>query len=174
MRPSSFTAAALGALLLTTSAGAFAGGLNSAAECVVGMRVTTSDGHKGAITRVDRDWSYCYVKQDDTGRDVGYLYSLLKPEAGGGAPAAGGGGKLAVGAYTCWVGTQASAMGLQVTGASTYASEGQSGKYHVEPSGHIVFESGPFAGFHSEILSGGRIGLNLSGGTFYNMACDPP
>ena len=161
-------------VLLVASPLACAGALNSAAECKVGMRVETSDGHKGAITRVDRDWSYCYVKQDDTGKDVGYLYSLLKPDAGSGAPAAAVSGKLVVGTYTCWVGEQASAAGLQITGASTYASDGRKGTYHVESSGRIVFESGPFSGFKSEILSGQRVGLNLTGGTFYNMACDPP
>lgn len=154
-----------------------AAGFNAASECTVGMRVETSDGHKGAITRVDRDWSYCYVKQDDTGKEVGYLYSLLKPAAGSAAAApasAGANNTLAVGTYTCWVGEQASAAGLQITGPTTYASDGQPGKYHVEASGKIVFESGPFSGFHSAVLSGHRVGLNLTGGTFYNMACDPP
>jgi len=63
---------------------------------------------------------------------------------------------------------------MRITGKSTYESEGKRGTYRVEASGKIVFESGPFATFNSKVLSGGRIGLNLSGGTFYNMTCEPP
>ena len=135
--------------------------------------VSTKDGHKGPITRVDRAWSYCYIRQDDTGKEVGYLYSLLLRD--GGAPAKGGsGGKLATGTYMCWVGSEASASGLKITGATTYESDGKPGKYHLEASGAIVFESGPFSGFHGKLLAGGRVGMNMNGGTFYNLTCDPP
>lgn len=170
---------AAGALLLCAAGQACAGELGSASQCAVGMRVATKDGHKGVITRVDRAWSYCYVRQDDTGKEVGYLYSLLLTDGGGtpakgGAPKGSGGGKLAVGTYTCWVGSEAAASGLKVTGAGRYESDGRAGTYRLEASGAIVFQSGPFAGMHAKLLSGGRIGLNLSGQNFYNMTCDPP
>src|SRR5437879_10625647 len=71
----------LGSIIVLSSARpAYAGQLNSPRDCVVGMRVVTSDQHKGKITRVDRAWSYCYVLQDDTGKEVSYLYSLLETE----------------------------------------------------------------------------------------------
>jgi hypothetical protein len=159
------------AIAFSASGAAHAGALNSAAECAVGMRVTTSDGHKGTITRIDRDWSYCYVQQDDTGKNVGYLYSLLSPE--GSTADSGSSGQLAVGKYDCWIGEQGAGE-MRITGPSTYESEGNKGKYHLESSGKIVFESGPFSTFNSKILSGHRIGINMSGGNFYNMACDPP
>jgi len=160
------------AFALTAACQAHAGNFNSASECTVGMRVKSNDGHKGTITRVDHAWSYCYMRQDDTGKDVGYLYSLLQPD--GGAAPKGGADKLAIGTYTCWVGTEASAAGLKITSATTYESAGQKGKYHLEASGRIVFESGPFASYHAKLLANGRVGMNLTGDTFYNLACDPP
>src|SRR6266567_1912737 len=77
--------------------------LKSAGDCVVGKRVVTSDGHKGKITRVDRAWSYCYVLQDDTGKEVSYLYSLLETE-GSGAQKDSNSNQLIIGKYNCWVG----------------------------------------------------------------------
>jgi len=174
MRNATTIATLLGALLaLPALQHACAAEFNSVGECTVGMRVSTRDGHKGTISRVDRAWSYCYVHQDDTGKEVGYLYSMLQPE-GGAAPKGGGGDKLAVGTYTCWVGSEPSAAGLKITGPNTYESEGQKGKYRLEASGTIVFESGPYSSYHAKRLSNGRVGMNLSGGTFYNLACDPP
>lgn len=167
------TIAALSVLLaLTATSHARAANFTSANECTVGMRVVSNDGHKGTITRVDHGWSYCYVRQDDSGKEVGYLYSLLQPQ--GGAAPKGGGDRLAVGAYTCWVGSEPSAAGLKITSATTYESQGQKGRYHLEASGKIVFESGPFASYHAKLLANGRVGMNLTGDTFYNLACDPP
>jgi hypothetical protein len=159
--------------LLAVAPTSHAGQINSAAECKVGMRVLTSDGHPGRISRVDRAWSYCYVLQDDTRKEVGYLYSLLQTEAPAGAKAESS-GQLAIGSYTCWVGSQASASGLKVTGSSSYESDGKRGKYRLESSGKIVFENGPFAGFNAKLLPGRRVGMNLSGGSFFNLTCDPP
>src|SRR4029077_2273018 len=58
--PVALGAAALIAVLASASV-ARADPLQSPAACQVGMRVTTSDGHTGTISRVDRTWSYCYV-----------------------------------------------------------------------------------------------------------------
>src|SRR5260370_40413042 len=95
--------------------------LKSAGDCVVGKRVLTSDGHKGKITRVDRAWSYCYVLQDDTGKEVSYLYSLLETE--GPSADKDNNGQLVIGDYNCWVGSEGAASGLKVTGRSTYESD---------------------------------------------------
>lgn len=165
-------AAILGITVLW-AAPAHARGFDSVAGCAVGKRVLTSDQHKGVITRIDRDWSYCYVRQDDSGKEVSYLYSLLQPEEGGAPKSQDAGDKLATGKYTCSIGTEAGGE-MRVTGPSTYESNGKSGKYRLEPSGTIVFESGPFSEYHGKLLPGRRIGMNLSGGTFYNMSCEPP
>src|SRR4051812_40581379 len=60
-------------------------------DCTVGKRVATNGGRKGAITRADPAWSYCYVKFDDAGKEEGMLYSLLNPERGTTANLAGKG-----------------------------------------------------------------------------------
>jgi hypothetical protein len=113
--------------------------------------------------------------QDDSGKEVGYLYSLLEAEgsAGGASAQKDSGDSLTIGTYNCYVGEQGAGQ-MRITGKSTYESEGKRGTYRLESSGKIVFESGPFSGFNSKLLSGRRIGLNLSGGTFYNMTCEPP
>ncbi|MDD5541897.1 MAG: hypothetical protein PHX83_01860 [Acidobacteriia bacterium] len=160
-------------LTLSTARPAYAGALKSAQDCVLGKRVVTSDGHKGKITRVDRAWSYCYVLQDDTGKEVSYLYSLLQTDDAN-SPKSDHNDKLVIGKYNCWVGTEGAASGFQVTGPSTYESDGKKGTYQLEPSGKIVFKSGPFSTFHAKLLSDRRVGLNMTGGTFYNMTCDPP
>jgi hypothetical protein len=160
--------------IVTLSAGrpAAAATFNSVADCVVGKRVVTRDNHKGKITRIDRAWSYCYVLQDDTGKEISYLYSLLESE-GSAAPSAAN-GKLIVGKYTCWVNNRGAVMGLQVLGPATYDSDGKKGAYRLEASGRIVFESGPFSQFQARLLSDRRVGINLTGGPYYNMTCDPP
>ena len=62
---------------------------------------------------------------------------------------------------------------MRVTGRTTYESDGKKGTFRLEPSGKIVFESGPFSTFHAKLLSGRRIGMNMNGSNFYNMTCDP-
>ena len=174
MRKAFTISSALGFLIaLSAARPAYAGALNSAADCTIGKRVMTSDGHKGKITKVDRAWSYCYVLQDDTGKEVSYLYSLLSTEETGGARKDDNSG-LIVGKYNCSVGNVGAVLGLRVTGPNTYESDNKSGKYHLEASGVIVFETGALSSFHSKLLSGRRVGINLTGGAFYNMTCDPP
>ena len=135
--------------------------MQSFQECVPGRRVVTSDGHNGTITRLDRAWSYCYVRQDDTGAEVSYLYSLLQTAGGGagGAAAAGGasGNHLASGVYECFADGHYTFMDMRITGPGSYASAGHAGRYQIAGSGQIVFQSGPLQPYHSKLLSGGRI-----------------
>jgi len=151
-----------------------ADGLRSFQECAPGRRVVTSDGHNGTITRVDRAWSYCYVRQDDTGKEVSYLYSLLQPGGAGAGAAAGaaGGNQLPSGVYECFADGHYTFMDMRITGPSTYASAGRPGRYHVESSGKIVFETGSLKPYFSKIVSGGRIGLNTNGDRFYATTCE--
>ena len=157
-------------LATMTALSAFAGQFSSVNDCVVGKRVALNNGQHGKITRIDRPWSYCYVLMDDTGKEVSFLYSLLSDEGGS---AKKDDGKLIVGKYNCWVGSEGAGE-MRVTGASTYEADGKKGTYPVEASGKIVFESGPFSSYHAKILDSHRIGMNLNGGTFYNLTCDPP
>ena len=108
---------------------------------------------------------------DDTKKEGSYLYSLLSPEDGNSNDK--NNDKLVIGKYNCFVGDQGSGE-MRVTGPTTYEAESKKGTYRLEASGKIVFESGPFSTYHAKLLSGRRIGLNLTGDTFYNMSCEPP
>lgn len=151
--------------------------LQSVQECTPGKRVVTSDGHNGTVTRIDRAWSYCYVRQDDTGKEVSYLYSLLNSagdrvaQAGGGAQPAGD-NQLAPGVYECFANGHYTFMDMRVTGPGAYEAAGQTGKYHIESSGKIVFETGSLKPYFSKLLSGHRIGLNTNGDSFYATTCE--
>ena len=183
MRNSLAISAVLGAALaLLTARPASATQFTSVNDCVVGKRVQLNNGQHGKITRIDRAWSYCYVLLDDTKKEVSFLYSLLSPEGNSGNSGNGGNSgdtvgndKLIIGKYACWIGDPPRGSGeLRVTGPSTYEFDGKRGSYHVEASGKIVFENGPFSSYHAQLLDGHRIGMNDTGGTFYNLTCDPP
>jgi hypothetical protein len=141
--------------------------LQSFKDCVVGKRVSTNDGRKGVITRLNPAWSYCFVRFDDNGKETSFLYSLLNSEDNTATS-----GNLTVGTYECVTGGRSTTMLLRITGPNTYSVSGSSGKVHMEPSGKIVFETGPMKEFSSKLLSGGRIGLNLNGGAFYGTSCE--
>ncbi|HLJ51128.1 MAG TPA: hypothetical protein VKU01_34205 [Bryobacteraceae bacterium] len=143
--------------------------LQSFKDCVVGKRVSTNDGRKGTITRLDRAWSYCYVRFDDDSKEASFLYSLLNAEDGS---AKRDDLQVRQGVYECVTGTHYTTMEMRVTGTNTYSAPGGSGKFHIEPSGKIVFETGPLTKFSSKLLSGGRIGLNTDGGNFYGTSCE--
>ncbi len=135
-------------------------------ECVVGIRVADRENLTGKVVSVDS--SKCRVLLDGSGKTTTYLFWMLHA-AGGSAET---NDKLVIGKYNCYVGSQGAGE-MRITGPASYESEGKAGRYHVEPSRKIVFESGPFSTYNAKLLPGPRIGLNLSGGTFYNMTCDP-
>ncbi len=156
-------------------------------DCVVGKRVSTNkDGRKGTITRLDTAWSYCYVRFDDDGKEVSFLYSLLNAE-GGLDPKDR---KLATGVYECVSygqgsreksdapnvnagGAPVNVGNMRITGPDTYSFGNGSGKFHVEASGKIVFETGPFSKYFSKLVSGGRVALNTQGENyFYPTTCE--
>lgn len=141
-------------------------------DCTIGRRVSTHDGRKGTITRLDRPWSYCYVKFDDNGKEISFLYSLLRSE-GGGAGASATDGKLAVGVYECVGNGRIYAGQLRILSSNTYRLGEASGRYHIESAtGKIVYESGPLQPMNSKLLPNGRIGLNSNGDQFFATACD--
>ena len=138
-------------------------------DCVVGKRVfTANDGRKGTITRLDQKWSYCYVRFDDNGKEVSFLYSLLSAEGGLDPKDL----KLATGVYECIANGRNSAGQMRITGPNTYTFGDGPGKYHVETSGKIVFETGPLNKAYSKLVSGGRIALNMNGDNFYGTTCE--
>jgi hypothetical protein len=135
-------------------------------ECVVGLKVADRENLTGKVVSVES--AKCRVLLDGSGKTTTYLFWMLHA-AGGSAET---NDKLVIGKYNCYVGSQGAGE-MRMTGASSYESEGKAGRYHVEPSRKIVFESGPFSTYNAKLLPGPRIGMNLNGGTFYNMTCDP-
>ena len=68
---------------------------------------------------------------------------------------------------------QRTPMLLRLRGAATYSVDSRAGNFRLYPDCRIVFETGPPAsGFHSMLLSEGRIGLNTDGGKFYPISCE--
>jgi hypothetical protein len=135
-------------------------------ECTIGAKVADRQNRVGKIIALDGP--ECRVQLDATGEKIPYLFWML--HAAGGSALTND--KLVIGNYECWVGTQMAA-GIRITGPTSYVFDGRSGKFHIEPSRQIVFESGSLRGFNAKLLPGPRIGINMNGGTFYNMACDP-
>jgi hypothetical protein len=156
-------------LSLTATPSAHAQQLQTFKDCVIGKRVSTNDGRKGTITRLDVPWSYCYVRFDDDKKEVELLYSLLNSDGG---TSGGSEMKVAPGVYECVSGGAYTTMIMRVTSPNTYSAEDGAGKFHIEPQGKIVFETGPLSKFSSKLLSGGRIGLNADGGSFYGTSCE--
>jgi hypothetical protein len=138
-------------------------------DCKVGMRVKDHDGRVGTVTRFDASWSYCYVRMDGAGGEVGYLYSLLEPAGGGISSGASG---LAAGVYECMGNGEMLQAPVRITGPGAYAMAGQSGRFRLEGSGKIVWLSGPLKPYFGKLLSGGRIGINDTGENFYPTSCD--
>ena len=179
-----FQIAVVAAVSLGVGSSAYAQQLQYFKDCAVGKKVSTNDGRKGTITRLNPAWSYCYVRFDDNGKEASFVYSLLNAE-GGLDPKDR---KLATGVYECVSGGNGdpenngaprvaprgfSVSGtMRITGPDTYSFGGGSGKYHVESTGKIVFETGPLNTYFSKLVSGGRIALNTSGKAFYETTCE--
>src|SRR5437016_11535812 len=125
---------------------ALARNFDSVNDCVVGKRVVMNNGQHGKITRIDREWSYCYVLMDDTKKEGSYLYSLLSPEDGNSNDK--NNDKLVIGKYNCFVGDQGSGE-MRVTGPTTYEAESKKGTYRLEASWKIVFESGTLSTYYA-------------------------
>lgn len=160
--------AIVAAFSLSAFSSAYGQQLQSFKDCVVGKRVfTNNDGRKGTITRLDPAWSYCYVRFDDNGKEVSYLYSLLNAEGGLDPKDL----KLATGVYECVSLGKSAAGTMRINGPDTYSFGGAAGKYHIETSGKIVFETGPLNKEFSKLVSGGRIALNLTGKNFSEITC---
>lgn len=140
-------------------------------DCKVGMRVKDRAGQTGTVVRFDASWSYCYVRMDGSGSEVGYLYSLLDGIGGGGN---GGGAPsgLPAGVYECYGNGDAVQAPVRITGPGHYSLGGSAGSFSIGAGGKIVWASGPLKGYSGKVMSGGRIGIGDTPEDFYPTSCD--
>ncbi|HWG22407.1 MAG TPA: hypothetical protein VG225_17925 [Terracidiphilus sp.] len=159
-------AVAVACLVVVLSSAASAEEFKSAKECVVGMRVADNTNHTGTIVRVDN--VMCYVKRDDHSSDsYAYIFWMLHPEG----KSSETDDKLIPGRYACYAGREYTFLDIRITGPNTYSTKAGSGKFHVEPSRKIVFESGPLKQNGAKLTRGPNIDLNSDGGSFYGTTC---
>lgn len=157
---------ALGAL----HGGVEAAEFKNASECTIGARVTDRQNKSGVIVAVEG--TLCKVQLDETGKTESKIFWMLR--AGGASVRPDD--KLVPGLYPCYSlagGVLNYAfIDIHILSANAYRDKaGAKGTYRIEPSGKMVFESGPLASANARLLAGPRIGLNMHGGNFFNTSC---
>ena len=167
-RHSIFTTLVLTVAFIAATRTATAENFKSVKECVPGKRVVNNMGDKGKILRISQG-TLCVVLLD-SGKEQSSIFWMLRDEGASAETNA----KLVPGKYACYAGNpnQYTFMDLKILSANTYLWAGQQGRFHVEASRKIVYESGPLARYTSKILAGPSVGLNTDGGTFFGTHCD--
>jgi len=147
---------------------AVAENFKSVKECVPGKRVVNNMGDKGNILRISQG-TLCVVLLD-TGKEQSSIFWMLREEGA----SAETNDKLVPGAYACYAGNpnQYTFMDLKILSANSYEWAATRGKFHIEPSRKIVYETGPLSRYTSKLLAGPSVGLNTDGGTFFGTHCD--
>ena len=135
-------------------------------ECTPGKRVVDNGGKHGRITSTDG--TICMVALDEGGRDQARIFWMLRAEG----DSAETNDQLVPGVYECFANMRYTYMDVYITGANTYTSADTPGKFHVEPSKKIVFETGSLAKYTAKLLRGPSIGLNTDGGSFWGTTCE--
>ena len=154
--------------LAAASGGARADTFKSAQECVAGRRVADNAGKTGKVIGMSATGTTCRVLMDNDGKEAYYIFWMLHAEG----QSAETDDKLVAGTYECFANLRYAFMDVKITGADTYQSADASGRFHVEPSRKIVFESGPLKPYTAKLLAGPSIGLNTDGGSFYATTCE--
>lgn len=159
-------------LLAGAAEAAVAAEFSKASQCVAGVRVVDREGNKGVVVELNN--GMCKVRKDADGQTRFYMHWYLRP-AGASAQTSD---TLSKGMYQCYTlaggMTNYAFIDIRIDSANTYRDKsGKSGKYRLEASGKIVFESGSLAAANAKLMAGPRIGLNMDGGSFYNITCSP-
>jgi hypothetical protein len=159
----------LAVVLVGSARTAAAENFKSVNECVAGKRVANNSGDKGKILRISQG-TLCVVLLDATGKEQSSIFWMLHEEGG----SAETNDKLVPGTYACYAGVpnQYTFNDLKILSANTYEWAGERGRFHVETSRKIVYETGPLAKYTSKLLAGPSVGLNTGGGTFFGTHCD--
>jgi hypothetical protein len=158
----------LTAAFIGSAPAASAENFKSVKECVPGKRVVNNMGDKGKILRIS-EGTLCIVLLD-SGKEKASIFWMLRDEGA----SAETNDKLVAGKYACYAGNpnQYTFMDLKILSVNTYEWAGERGRFHVEPSRKIVYETGPLARYTSKLLAGPSVGLNTDGSTFFGTHCD--
>lgn len=140
----------------------------TSAECKPGMAVMNRQNAQGTVVAIDG--SYCKVRWADGTQTTSFAW-MLRP-AGAGTNTTD---KLVNGTYTCYSGSNYLFMDIRIDGAEAYQDgKGAKGKYQLDPKTQdIRFLSGPYKEAKGKLLPGPRIGMNMTGGSFYSVTCSP-
>jgi hypothetical protein len=155
--------AAAASLLMTQSADAEV--FKSGKECTPGKRVVDSGGKHGRIVKTDG--TICTVAIDG-GKEEARIFWMLHAEGA----SAETDDKLVPGTYECFANLRYTFMDIYITGPNTYKAANTTGRFRVEPSRKIVFETGSLSKYYAHLLRGPSIGLNTDGGTFWATTCE--
>lgn len=161
----------IAAVLMSVSCTLSAQEFSKKEQCVAGVRVVDREGNAGEIVGINN--GLCEVRKDD-GKNRSYMHWYLRPAGASAKPT----DELAEGLYSCYtlVGgtTNYAFIDIRIISDDEYEDKnGDSGDYRLEDSGKIVFESGSLKRANAKLMAGPRIGLNMDGGSFYNITCSP-
>ncbi|HEX2591335.1 MAG TPA: hypothetical protein VHL34_07555 [Rhizomicrobium sp.] len=156
--------------------------------CSVGQRVEGS-GKTGTVVQFDPGHdgqAWCYVDEDNGGKNVAYPAWMLSPSGTNAAHTA----SLLPGHYECWGqgGGSASAtcasagcvsmhymyQDINIGAGGAYSDKGgRRGQLtYSAQTKMITFASGPYAGWYSKYLDQGRIGMSAKPTKFWGIVCD--
>ena len=141
----------------------------SVQECVPGRRVADSAGKTGKVIGANKhSASMCDVLMDGSGKVGYYIFWMLHAEGASKETD----DKLVPGTYECFANLRYTFMDIRITGPNTYEAAGKPGRFRVEPSRKVVFETGTLSKYYAKLLAGPSIGLNTDGGTFWATTCE--
>lgn len=80
---------------------------------------------------------------------------------------------LTKGTYPCYGSIGYLHMDLRILGPDAYADkQGKQGRYRIDPATQkIAFLSGPLQSVNGIRFDASRVGLNMTGGSFYSVTC---
>ncbi|MDP9140484.1 MAG: hypothetical protein M3O62_06815 [Pseudomonadota bacterium] len=133
-------------------------------DCVPGNKVADRSNKVGTVVSVDN--GMCKVVFAD-GTSSSYLFWMLRAAGDKGQTT----DKLVAGNYPCYSGSNYLFMDVEIVDDDSYRTAKGKGDYSLEKDGSIDFEDGPLEDATAKLMPGPRIGLNMDGGSFFNVSC---
>ena len=149
--------------------GAIAAEFKTIDECKPGRQVLDRKDVVGTVLKVER--GSCVVQVPGQSGNQYYPHWMLR--AAGDSKVTSD--KLVKGVYKCYHSGGYAFIDIHIDGPTSYKDKnGKPGKYKLDAgTGKIVFESGTLKEASAKLFNGPRIGLNMNGGNFYSVTCDP-